>query len=36
MLIERVYTPPDPYEPFLLSQGIKVGNLLFICERKAR
>jgi enamine deaminase RidA (YjgF/YER057c/UK114 family) len=30
MLIERVYTSPEPYEPFLLSQGIKVGNLLFI------
>jgi enamine deaminase RidA (YjgF/YER057c/UK114 family) len=25
-----VYTSPEPYEPFLLSQGIKVGNLLFI------
>ncbi len=21
---------PDPYEPFLLSQGIRLGNLLFI------
>jgi reactive intermediate/imine deaminase len=30
MLIERVHTSPDPYEPFLLSQGIKVGNLVFI------
>lgn len=27
---ERVITTPDNYEPFLLSQGIKFGNLLFI------
>jgi reactive intermediate/imine deaminase len=30
MLVERVRTDPDPYEPFLLSQGIRVGDLLFI------
>lgn len=30
MKIERVYTTPDNYAPFLLSQGIKFGNLLFI------
>lgn len=30
MKLERVVTTPDHYEPFLLSQGIKVGNLLFI------
>ncbi len=30
MLIERIHTSPDPYEPFLLSQGIKAGKLLFI------
>jgi reactive intermediate/imine deaminase len=29
-MLERVITHPDPYEPFLLSQGIKFGNLLFI------
>lgn len=30
MKLERVYTTPDNYSPFLLSQGIKFGNLLFI------
>ncbi|MCA6110149.1 RidA family protein [Bradyrhizobium cenepequi] len=29
-MLERVVTRPDNYEPFLLSQGIKFGNLLFI------
>ncbi|ANH67855.1 RidA family protein [Mitsuaria sp. 7] len=29
-MLERVITNPDPYEPFLLSQGIKAGGLLFI------
>jgi len=29
-MFERVITQPDNYEPFLLSQGIKFGNLLFI------
>ena len=29
-MLERVTTSPDPYEPFLLSQGIRVGGLLFI------
>ena len=28
--IERVYTSPDSYEPFLLSQGVKVMNLFFV------
>jgi 2-iminobutanoate/2-iminopropanoate deaminase len=27
---ERIITQPDPYEPFLLSQGIRFGDLLFI------
>lgn len=27
---ERVITQPDHYEPYLLSQGIRFGNLLFI------
>ncbi|MDR5814195.1 MULTISPECIES: RidA family protein [unclassified Caballeronia] len=27
---ERVITRPDPYEPFLLSQGIKANGWLFI------
>ena len=29
-MLERVITEPDNYEPFLLSQGIRFGNLLFI------
>ena len=29
-MLERVITQPDNYEPFLLSQGIRFGNLLFI------
>lgn len=30
MLISRVVTSPDPYEPYLLSQGIRAGDFLFI------
>jgi len=30
MKLERITTHPDPYEPFLLSQGIRLGDLLFI------
>lgn len=30
MNLERVVTTPDNYAPFLLSQGIRVGNLLFV------
>lgn len=29
-MFQRVHTRPDNYEPYLLSQGIKFGNLLFI------
>lgn len=29
-MLQRVKTQPDNYEPFLLSQGIQYGNLLFI------
>lgn len=29
-MLQRITTSPDPYEPFLLSQGIRVGDLLFI------
>lgn len=29
-MLERVTTQPDNYEPFLLSQGIRFGNLLFV------
>lgn len=28
--MERIVSHPDHYEPFLLSQGIRAGNLLFI------
>lgn len=28
--MERIETSPDPYEPFLLSQGISAGGFLFI------
>ena len=30
MTFERITTKPDPYEPFLLSQGIRFGDLLFL------
>ncbi len=29
-MLKQVITSPDPYEPFLLSQGIRFGDLLFI------
>ena len=29
-MLKRVVTQPDNYAPFLLSQGIRFGNLLFI------
>lgn len=29
-MFEQVVTRPDPYEPYLLSQAIKVGSLLFV------
>jgi reactive intermediate/imine deaminase len=30
MNIEQVATEPDPYAPYLLSQGIRVGDLLLV------
>ncbi len=30
MTLEQIMTEPDPYKPFLLSQGIRVGDLIFI------
>jgi reactive intermediate/imine deaminase len=30
LMLQRVMTRPDPYEPYLLSQGIRFGELLFI------
>ena len=35
MTLERITTHPDPYEPFLLSQGIRVGNLVFISNAQS-
>lgn len=29
-LIQQIITEPDIYKPFLLSQGIRVGDLIFI------
>lgn len=31
----RVATDPDPYAPFLLSQAIKVGNLVYVSGQAA-
>ena len=30
MIREKITTIPDPYQPYLLSQGIRFGDLLFI------
>ena len=30
MNIQQIETDPDPYAPYLLSQGIRVGELLFV------
>ena len=30
MTLKRITTRPDPYEPYLLSQAIEAGGLLFI------
>lgn len=35
MDIERVSTKPDPYEPYRISQGMRVGNLLFVSGQAA-
>jgi 2-iminobutanoate/2-iminopropanoate deaminase len=29
-MFQRVETQPDPYRPYLLSQAIRLGNLLFV------
>lgn len=29
-MLTRITTTPDPYEPYLLSQGIRVGDTLYI------
>lgn len=35
MKIERIVTKPDPYEPFRLAQGYRVGDILFISGQAA-
>lgn len=35
MKIQRIVIEPDPYEPFRLSQGYRVGDLLFISGQAA-
>lgn len=34
-MLEQVITQPDHYKPYLLSQGIKFGNLVFISGQAA-
>jgi reactive intermediate/imine deaminase len=33
--LQRIVTDPDPYEPFRLAQGYRVGDLLFISGQAA-
>ena len=35
MRVEQIRVDPDPYEPFRLSQGFRVGELLFISGQAA-
>jgi reactive intermediate/imine deaminase len=35
MDVEQIRVEPDPYEPFRLSQGFRVGDLLFISGQAA-
>ena len=35
MNVEQIKLDPDPYEPYLLSQGIRVGDLLLISGQTA-
>jgi len=35
MKLQRIVTKPDPYEPFRLAQGYRVGDLLFISGQAA-
>jgi reactive intermediate/imine deaminase len=32
---ERIRTQPDPYEPFLISQAIRAGDLIFLSGQAA-
>jgi reactive intermediate/imine deaminase len=35
MNVEQIKVDPDPYEPYLLSQGMRVGDLLLISGQTA-
>ena len=35
MTMEQIRTDPDPYEPFRLSQAMRVGGLLFVSGQAA-
>lgn len=35
MIVKRIIVDPDPYEPFRLAQGYRVGDLLFISGQSA-
>jgi reactive intermediate/imine deaminase len=35
MQLKQIHTQPDPYAPFLLSQAIQAGNLLFVSGQAA-
>jgi 2-iminobutanoate/2-iminopropanoate deaminase len=35
MKVQRITVDPDPYEPFRLAQGYRVGDLLFISGQAA-
>jgi 2-iminobutanoate/2-iminopropanoate deaminase len=35
MQLRQIHTQPDPYAPFLLSQAIQVGNLVFVSGQAA-
>jgi 2-iminobutanoate/2-iminopropanoate deaminase len=35
MIVNRIIVDPDPYEPFRLAQGYRVGDLLFISGQSA-
>lgn len=35
MELERVRTDPDPYEPYRISQAIRIGDLLFVSGQAA-
>ncbi len=35
MDLKRVSTEPDPYEPYRISQGMRVGELLFVSGQAA-